>query len=169
MKFLCVECDEAMALQETRGPDEGSMAIIYRCPSCNREMAMLANAMETQMVRSLGVKIGGRTVPAEPMEMLRASLAHQRDDLSEVPTPAAAPAQGGSKCPFTGTVAEAFEQQKRASGGPRWSAEAEARIARIPTFVRPMARKGVEDYARECGYTEITPAVMDEVKGRFGM
>jgi hypothetical protein len=35
---------------------------------------MLTNPMETQLVSSLGVEIGGRTVPAEPFEMLRANV-----------------------------------------------------------------------------------------------
>ncbi len=175
MKFLCVACDEPMALKETRGPDENSMSIIYRCPSCHRDIAMLTNAMETQMVRSLGIKIGGRTAPAEPMEMLRSSLAEQRDGL-HAPMPAASqptasqPAEkaSGSKCPFTGVVAEAFAQQEPAAG-PVWTAEAEARIERIPSFIQPMVKKGVEDYAREQGYAEIDATVMDEVKGQFGM
>ncbi len=169
MKFLCVTCDEPMKLLETRGPDEGSMSIIYRCPSCQRDIAMLTNAMETQMVRSLGVKIGGRAVPAEPMEMLRSSLAEQRDEVS-APAPAAAPAEktSGSKCPFTGVVTEAYAQQERAAG-PVWTQEAQARIERIPSFIQSMVKKGVEDYAREQGYAEIDATVMDEVKGRFGM
>ena len=170
MKFLCVPCDEPMALLETRGPDEGSMSIIYRCPSCRRDMAMLTNAMETQMVRSLGVKIGGRTAPAEPMETLRSSLAEQRDDVA-APTPAApqpAAATSSSKCPFTGVVNEAVARQEQ-TAGPVWTEEATARIERIPSFIQSMVKKGVEDYAREQGYSEIDAAVMDEVKGRFGM
>ena len=172
MKFLCVSCDAPMALKETRGPDQGSMSIIYNCPSCDRDIAMLTNSMETQMVRSLGVKIGGRTVPAEPMEMLRSSLAEQRDS---VPAPAPAPVAeesaekaSGSKCPFTGVVTEAYAQQERATG-PTWTEEAQARIERIPSFIQSMVKKGVEDYAHEKGYAEIDATVMDEVKGRFGM
>ncbi len=168
MKFLCVACDEPMALRETRGPDDGSMTLVFGCPACGYQVAMLTNAMETQMVRALDVKIGGRTVPAEPMERVRATLAHQRDDaFAAAPSPAQEQ-PGGSKCPFSGVVAEAFARQEQPAGFV-WSAEAEARMARVPAFVRPMARKGVEDYARQQGYAEITPAVMDEVKGRFGM
>lgn len=169
MKFLCVACDEPMALKETRGPDEGSMSIIYSCPSCGRDIAMLTNAMETQMVRSLGVKIGGRAVPPEPMEMLRSSLAEQRP-AATAPTPAPTTDNkpSGSKCPFTGVVAEAFAEQEQ-TAGPVWTEEAAARIERVPSFIRSMIKKGVEDYAREGGHTEITAAIMDEVKGRMGM
>ncbi len=50
----------------------------------------------------------------------------------------------------------------------RWTPEAEARIAqRIPSFVQPMARMGIEKYARERGYREITPQVLDEAKSIF--
>lgn len=59
MKFLCVKCDTGMKLKDLSGPDEsGSLAVVYRCPECSYEMAMLTNAFETQLVKSLGVKIG---------------------------------------------------------------------------------------------------------------
>jgi hypothetical protein len=120
---------------------------------------MLTNAMETQMVRSLGVKIGGRTVPAEPMEMVRTSLAQKAEESDQKePTE--------SKCPFTGVVADAFTQPHAEIV---WTEPAEARMARIPEFAQPMVRKGVEMHAREHGYTEIDEAVIDEVKTRFGM
>ena len=167
MRFLCVECDEAMDLRGTRGPDEGAMTVVFGCPSCNRQVAMLTNPMETQMVRSLGVKIGGRTVPAEPMEQLRSSLANPREEVfEEEPVPAAKPPASGSKCPFTGMVNEAFTEQKDAL---RWTPEAEARLERIPVFARSMVRKSVEDHARENGYEEIDGTVMDAVRGHMGM
>ncbi len=156
MKFLCVPCDEPMLLQEALGPDGGSMSIVYRCPACHRDIAMLTNKMETQMVRSLGVKIGGQMGEAQPMEMLRASLTGQKAEAN--PT-------SGSRCPFTGVVAAAYET----SDTPAWTAEAEERIAAIPSFVQPAVRKQVAEYARERGYAEITAKVMDEVKGRLGM
>ncbi len=164
MKFLCVACDEAMKLKETRGPDGGSMTVVFACPACGWETAMLTNTMETQMVRSLGVKIGGRTVAAEPMEMVRKSLQHGHPTLEPGE---ALPEEGSeSKCPFTGVVAEAFAKNP---GEIAWTKEAEARIARIPDYAQPMVKKGVEMHARENGYTEINEAVIDEVKGRFGM
>ena len=171
MKFLCVACDEAMTLNETRGPDEGSMTLIFGCPRCGHAVGMLTNPMETQMVRSLDVKIGGRTVPAEPMETVRSSLAEQRDGIAAMPMAARAPTTekpAGSKCPFTGVVTEAYAQQEQATG-PAWTDEAAARIERIPPMIRSMVKKSVEDYAREQGYAEIDATVMEEVKGRFGM
>ena len=46
-----------------------------------------------------------------------------------------------------------------------WSPEAEARMKRIPSFVRSVVMGRVEDYARKKGCQEITPALLDEVRG----
>jgi hypothetical protein len=54
------------------------------------------------------------------------------------------------------------------SGIP-WTPEAAARIERIPSFIRPMAKKAVERLAESKGYATITEAVMDEARGAFGM
>ena len=65
MKFVCTECDEPMKFDQNGGLDEdGSMSATFRCPSCEWGVTLLINPQETQMVRSLGVKIGGATVPA---------------------------------------------------------------------------------------------------------
>lgn len=177
MKFLCVDCNEAMKLSETIGPNEGSFTIVYSCPTCGKQTAMLTNTMETQMVRSLGVKIGGRDVPAEPMEMVRNSLAKSGLDGESVEeararyagmAPHGAPpdGEGGGKCPFTGVIADAYAKQTEPIV---WTPGAEERVSRIPEFAQPMVRKGVEMHAIENGLTEITEALLDEVKVRFGM
>ena len=159
MKFLCVPCDEPMALREARGPFEGTMSIVYDCGACDNSVAMLTNRMETQMVRSLGVKIGGRKQAAAPMEMVRSNLSRKRTTVS-----APLPAASGSKCPFTGVVVEAFAEE-----GMNWTAEATARLARIPDYVRPMVQSNVEEYARKHGHAEVDAAVMDAMKGNLGM
>lgn len=168
MKFLCVACDEAMKLARTEGPDEGSLTVVFCCPKCEKETAMLTNSMETQMVRSLGVKIGGRTVPAEPMEMVRNSLSHSAHPVSTEGQAVGGEATVDSKCPFSEMINDVLARHE-GDAALVWTAEAEARVANIPDFARPMAIKGVEMHARENGYTEINVSVMDEVKGRFGM
>jgi predicted RNA-binding Zn-ribbon protein involved in translation (DUF1610 family) len=70
MKFLCVECDQQMAFGERKLPGDGTLAATFKCPKCGRVVAMLTNPMETQLVSSLGVEIGGRSVPAAPFEMM---------------------------------------------------------------------------------------------------
>ena len=61
MKFLCVPCDTPMKLQTVGPPERGSLSIVYSCPECGYEIAMLTNAYETQIVQSLGVRIGPET------------------------------------------------------------------------------------------------------------
>src|SRR2546421_12802473 len=67
MKFLCVECDRQMAFEERRLPGDGTLAAAFKCPGCGRVVALLTNPMETQLVASLGVKIGGSTNTAQPL------------------------------------------------------------------------------------------------------
>ena len=174
MKFLCMTCDEALQHKETRGPDAGVMTIIFACPGCDWEMAMYTNPWETQTVRSLDVKIGGQSVPAEPMQMMRSALSQRREDMPQSAPMAAETgmAEEAPKCPFADVVATAFNEAQTAAtpphDGPVWTAAAEKRVSeRIPSFVLPMARMGIEKYARERGYREITPAVLDEAKDIF--
>ncbi|MGQ4806901.1 Light-independent protochlorophyllide reductase subunit B [Candidatus Entotheonellaceae bacterium PAL068K] len=171
MKFLCITCNEGLRHHETRGPEDGVMTVIFACPGCGWEMAMYTNPWETQMVRSLDVKIGGRSVPAEPIEMLRSSLGQGK---LATPAPASAADRGEAPtCPFAEVVASAYDDAaatpNAATGDDiRWTPEAEQRIEqRIPSFVRPMARMGIEKYARERGYHAITPQVLDEAKNIF--
>ena len=42
--------------------------------------------METQLVTSLGVEIGGRTVPQQPMQQTRMGLESPLEDAFEAPT-----------------------------------------------------------------------------------
>ncbi len=175
MKFLCIECDEAMNLKKTSGPDEGSLAVIFSCPNCQKEIAMLTNAMETQMVRALGVKIGGGNQASQPMETVRQSLVHKRDDLpaQEPGEPITSPQQAndagsGSGCPFSEIVSDAFEAKDSSEADLVWTAPAQERLQRIPIFVRGMVKKSIEQYAREKGCHEIDVAMMEELKGNYG-
>jgi hypothetical protein len=203
MKFLCVTCDEAMSLRRTEGPNNGSMTVVFQCPKCEREVAMLTNSMETQMVRALDVKLGGRSVPSEPMSVVRDALTGSRFGVGDHaghgvtgghhghhPTSTSAGESGGSKCPFSGAVSEAFERSEEPVARPNhvvsegvvahepngngdravvWTAEATERIERVPSYIRAMVRKGIEEYAGHVGRSEVDVALMDEVKGRFGM
>ena len=138
MKFLCVPCDTPMKLLETRGPEAGSMSLVYSCPACGYEMAMLTNPLETQTVASLGVEIGTGA--------------------------------GESKCPFSGMVRGAGDAVGVAEAtGFRWTEDARARLETIPAFVRPMAKTGIEKFAKDRGYPEVDSAVLDEARQFFGM
>jgi hypothetical protein len=50
-----------------------------------------------------------------------------------------------------------------------WTAAAEARLANIPEFVRPMARTGIEKFAQERGAREVDEKILDEARDFFGM
>ncbi|MXV84175.1 hypothetical protein F4X88_06530 [Candidatus Poribacteria bacterium] len=77
--------------------------------------------------------------------------------------------QEGGKCPFTGVISEAFQEEAAPvePSGLVWSAEALERLERIPAFVRPMAKMGIESFAKDNGYAEITSEVMDAARGNF--
>lgn len=141
MKFLCVSCDEAMKLKEVNPPERGSLTVVYGCPRCQHEIAMLTNPYETQVVGSLGVTVGG----------------------------ASAETEGASKCPFSGVV-------QGMGGGPEdlkigfpWTPEASLRLENVPEFARPMAKTGIETYAKERGLTQIDAQVLEQAKNFFGM
>ena len=143
MKFLCVPCDSPMKLQTVGPPDRGSISLVYSCPECGYEMAMLTNAYETQVVQSLGVRIG--------------------------PESDAEPGASAGKCPFPGMIPGAGEARAGEPAPVRWTAAAEARLTNIPEFVRPMARTGIERFARERGTLEVDEKILDAAKDFFGM
>jgi Proto-chlorophyllide reductase 57 kD subunit len=53
------------------------------------------------------------------------------------------------------------------SDTPTWTPEAEALLKEIPFFVRPAARKKIENFARENDESEITPEVYARAKAKF--
>lgn len=141
MKFLCVECDAQMASVEKTDPGDGSLALLFRCPSCQREIALLTNPMETQMVSSLCVSVGDtKAMAPEPFAGIGSHLE-----------------TGG------GAGGDGPE------GAPAWSEAAETRLARIPGFVRGMVRRLYSDWAKEHGFAEITVEMMDEARSELGL
>lgn len=147
MKFLCVPCDSPMKLESVGPPERGSLSVVYSCPECGYEMAMLTNAYETQVVQSLGVRIG----------------------------PENEGVASGSKCPFSAMIPSTSDQPRGAAVPTdepmpvRWTAAAEARLEKVPAFVRPMARTGIEKFARDKGTLEVNEQILDEARDFFGM
>jgi hypothetical protein len=146
VKFLCVECDQQMVFEERQLPGDGTLAVAFKCPGCGRVIALLTNPFETQLVSSLGVVIGGRTVPVQPLETVRSTVATGKDDAF-----VEGPGAGGR------------------GAGPTWSPDAQERLARVPKFVCGMVKKIYTDYAKERGIAEITPAVMDTARAELGL
>ena len=170
MKFLCIECDTAMKFKDVTRPEQGSVTAVFECPDCFTEIAMYLNPSETQMLKSLDLKLGGRNEAAQPMQMVRSQLETAKQDsmpnmVSETDT---GETTEGGKCPFTGVINDAFDEKPEPeSDNPIWSPEALERLERIPSFVRPMAKMGIESYAKENGHAEITGEVMDAARGNF--
>lgn len=168
MKFLCLECDEVMGFAERQLPGDGTLAAVFTCGSCHREMAMLTNPMETQLVSSLGVQIGGRSVPEQPMELVRSSLAEGREDAFEAPG-----AKGLSgdipRSPVPPSGPQATAADEGLGPAPVWSAEALQRLEKVPRFVRGMVKRIYTEYARENGISEMTPERMDRARTDLGL
>jgi hypothetical protein len=178
MKFLCVPCDQPMKLATVAPPDRGSLAVRYSCPACGYEMAMLTNPFETQIVQSLGVRVG----PA-PEAPARAAAGGAASDVAA----GADAVPEGSRCPFAGMIGDTVTAGTGAAVGsgsamgsaaaasaagdadPAWTDRAAERMKSIPEFVRPMARTGIERFARERGYATIDEKVLDEARAFFGM
>lgn len=187
MKFVCLNCETYMNFEKVEKPGEGTLGVFFGCPSCNAKFSMVTNPGETQMVSSLGVKLGGRTVEAEPFEMTKGTLkteatpalgqmaAYLNDKIQggqpAVSAAAASPAKAPEKasgCPFSAMVAEMglTNSGKPANGASEftWTADAKEKLDRLPAFVKPMVQGSVETYARKQGFKTITLQVMDDSK-----
>ena len=132
-----------MRYEERRLPGDGTMGVVFACAKCGSEIAMLANPMETQLVSSLGISIGGRTVPPQPMELTRSAVANGR--------------------------ADAFTDELAPVGHVAWSGDAILRLDHVPGFVRGMVKRIYTDYAREHRIETITPEVMDRARSDLGL
>jgi len=147
-----------MKLQTVVPSERGSLSVVYSCPECGYEMAMLTNAYETQIVQSLGVRIG----PAD------ASAEGRRPRAESAGCPFGAMISGAEGS--ASTSVEAVNARGPNETIPvRWTAAAEARLANVPEFVRPMARSGIERFARERGAMEVDETVLDAAREFFGM
>jgi hypothetical protein len=136
-----------MAFAERQLPGDGTLAAVFTCGKCHREMAMLTNPMETRFVSSMGIQIGGREVPVQPMESTRGAL------------------DGAREAAFA--EAEAPSQSRLAP--VEWSPEAVERLQRVPSFVRGMVKRIYIDYAREREIRTLTPEVMDTARSELGL
>lgn len=191
MKFVCLNCETYMNFEKVEKPGEGSLGVFFGCPSCNAKFSMVTNPGETQMVSSLGVKLGGRTVAAEPFEMTRGTLkdealagagqmgAYLNEKIqggqpvasTAAPTAAKPGEKASGGCPFSAMVAEMGLTTGGKPGATSsaaseftWTADAKEKLDRLPAFVKPMVQGSVEAYARKNGFTSITLQVMDDSK-----
>lgn len=183
MKFLCVECDCRMDFAQRDVPGDGTLAAVFECPGCGRAVAMLTNPMETELVSSLGVKIGGREVPPEePMESTREMVADPREDAfapGGTEEPASSGARGAPRDDAAGDGSDAAgprapdarrgDAGAGEAGAVEWSAAAERRLDRVPSFVRGMVHRIYTDWAAERDIEVVTPDVMDRARSDLGL
>jgi hypothetical protein len=131
MKFVCLKCETYMTFEKVEKPAEGSLGVFFECPSCQSRFSMVTNPGETQMVSSLGVQLGGRTVDHAPLEMTRGGLqdnvsagkgqmaaylnekiqggqpaAASAPPVSTAPATAVGESGEGGGCPFSAMVAQ---------------------------------------------------------------
>ncbi len=149
MKFLCVACDEVMSRTDVSPIDRGSITLVFKCPRCQNEVAMLTNPFETQVVGSLGVKLGDTASPAG---------GEDGDGSTQA-----------SKCPFTDVVRSMGLGEEQIAKGLPWTEEATARLENMPDFARPMAKAGIEKFARDRGYTQVDGEILSSAREFFGM
>jgi Proto-chlorophyllide reductase 57 kD subunit len=163
MKFLCISCDEGMKLETASGPHDGSLDATFVCPRCHYRVAMLTNPWETQLLQTLGVKVGGRAAPASPYEQVLGNLVQAKSEGAR----ASDDQPGSPGCPFADMLGQA--EQTVSPPGIRWSDAAKLRIERIPGFIRPMVQRAIERYALEQGHQLISDGLMDEARSKLGM
>ena len=108
---------------------------------------MLTNPMETQFVSSMGVKIGGREIPAQPMEVTRSGL------------------EGGGRRPSPKSTPRAVQGRRLWSGAPRPSSGS----AGCRASSRGMVKRIYTDYARDRRIRTLTPEVMDTARSELGL
>lgn len=142
MKFLCLECDRRMDFDDRQVPGDGTFGASYKCPSCGKGIAMLANEMETRLVQGLGIEIGGRTIDPEPMDFIQKTMVTREGAFTEVV----------AKKPSV-----------------RWTEAGQDRLARVPAFVRGMVKRIYTDWAKEKGIEEMTPDTMDRARIDLGL
>src|SRR5438046_3095160 len=138
MKFVCMKCEDFMLFQKSENVSEGSLGVMFECPKCGSRFSMVTNPGETSLVNALGVKIGGRTQAPQPFELTRETL---KEPVESQEMAGKAEATTGGSCPFSAMLSGGAGQK---AAGLTWSAEADERIGRVPDFLRPMIKAGVE-------------------------
>ena len=141
-----------MKLQTVGPPERGSLSVVYSCPECGYEMAMLTNAYETQVVQSLGVRIGPDIEPGA------ASRARRRREPGKCPFAAMIPATEGAR---PGQAGEPIP-----SGGlppPKRGSRT------FPSSSAPWRGPASRDSPGREGPLEVDEKILDAARDFFGM
>ena len=129
--------------------------------------SMLASGREVGLdgASPIGAASGTASASSCPFSAM-VNLAAQKPDMhGQSGAPGGAP-RGSPATGPSGTTVEAPGTHEYQIA---WSPEAERRLERIPEFIRPMIRQGIERFATERGYGLVTEDVMAEARGALGM
>ena len=148
MKFLCTDCDTAMKFKDVTRPEQGSVTALFECPDCFTEIAMFLNPSETQMLKSLDLKLGGNNEAAQPMQLVRSQLETAKGEslpnMFSSKTSSGETAEGWQVPPLTGVISEAFQETSETNEptGPVWTAEDTRTFRSDPRFRTPYGKNG---------------------------
>ncbi len=111
------------------------------------------------ILRNAGLMVVGRYgMHAEPPSLI-GSNAHNLARLSKTNLLVVAKSQTPLKVPKLPKVENNVE----------WSPEAKAMLDRVPSFVKGVAQRAIENHAQENGLSRVTEATVRETMKRFGM
>ena len=138
-----------MKLQTVGPPERGSLSIVYSCPECGYEMAMLTNAYETQVVQSLGVRIGPAMSDGQRRATSERRLPVPRDDSGD--------GRGATR-------------SGRASRSPSGGLPPRKRGSRtFPSSSAPWRGPASRDSPARGGPLEVDEKILDAARDFFGM
>ena len=151
------ECGHLWELTEVEEIDETTCLAKGECPKCRVRIGVEGSAKEITLLlgKTIWTDEAGHVLERLPPYV--APLV--REEVEEY-------SQGKGARLITLAV---FTESKN-RGAVFWSQEAERRLERVPAAVQAMARIELERTAIDRGMTEVTVALMEEVKARyFGM
>ncbi len=149
MKFLCVPCDTPMKLQTVGPPERGSLSVVYSCPECGYEMAMLTNR-----VRDADRPVARRADRPRPT----AREARRRSRAA--------------KCPFAGDDAGDGPARAQPGDGHRRPLDRRGRSAGSRTFPSssaPWRGPASRNSPGRRGTLEVDETILDAARDFFGM
>ena len=83
MRFICEKCEVPMDFERDEDLSKESMKVTFHCPDCDARFSMVTNPGETQMIYSLGVKIGGKE-KSKPLEITQTTLKGNEGSLEDM-------------------------------------------------------------------------------------
>ncbi len=184
--FACPTCEAKVAM--VTNPGETAMVQALGVKLGGRTEAATPMALTRESLKETPETIESTSASAQQAMLKTETEKSEAEGEGACPFSSMMAQMGGSGMPAgmpgmpSGMPAGMPEMPKADSGCPvsmpgasaaapstlSWSPEAEERVEKIPTFMRPMIKMGVESYARKHNIAVITPEVMEESKNDKG-